>query len=110
MARVISSTHDLSDLLRALMVEIQRIVPCVLASFGFPDPVADTMSYQAMAAPGRPRQRPLSTVPAAGTLAFEVMRTRTTAIMDDYRESPIATHATRAAEGYLSTIRVPILR
>ena len=57
MARIMSSTLDLPDLLAALVREIQRVVPCVLGSFAFHDPVADTMSYHAMGAPGSDRSR-----------------------------------------------------
>jgi signal transduction histidine kinase/CheY-like chemotaxis protein len=110
MARIISSSRDLPDLLRALTIEIQRVVPCVLASFGFYDPVTQTVTYQAMGAPGVDPLRPQSTVPAAGTLALQVMTTRKWAIVDDYRESPIPLHAARAAEGLLSTVCMPILR
>jgi signal transduction histidine kinase/CheY-like chemotaxis protein len=110
MARIVSSTLDLPALLRALMGEIQRIVPCVLGSFAFHDPVNDTMSYHAMGVPGGKQQRPLSTVPAQGTLALSVMTSRKSAIVDDYRQSPIALHAARVAEGFLSSVCVPIVR
>ena len=110
MARIISSTLDLPDLLRALTVEIQRIVPCVLASFAFHDPIANNMTYVVMGAPEIPPQPPGSTVPAENTLALRVMTTHRSEIIDDYRESPIPLHAARVAEGFLSTACVPIVR
>src|SRR5262249_15324370 len=103
MARIISSTLHLPDLLAALVREIQRVVPCVLGSFAFHDPVAETMSYHAMGAPGGELQPPLRTVPAAGTLALRVMTNRKTEIVGDYRESTIALHAARVAQGFLSS-------
>jgi signal transduction histidine kinase/DNA-binding response OmpR family regulator len=110
MARIVSSTLDLPDLLRALIGEIHRIVPCVLASFAFHDPVADTITYLAMSAPGSPPQPPGATVPAHNTLALRVMRSQQTEIVQDYRESPIPLHAARVKEGFLSSACVPILR
>ncbi|MFN8632498.1 MAG: GAF domain-containing protein [Chloroflexota bacterium] len=110
MARIISSTLDLPDLLRALTREIQRIVPCVLASFGFYDSPTGTMTYHAISAPDAPPTRPSSTVPAHGTLALHVMTTRQTAVVDDYRQSPIALHAARVRDGFLSSVCVPIVR
>src|SRR4051812_34969704 len=110
MARIISSTLDLPDLLAAMVREIQRVVPCVLGSFAFHDPVAATMTYHAMGAPGIQRQPPMVTVPAEGTLALRVMTSRQTEIVDDYRESPIALHAARVSAGFLSSACVPILR
>jgi signal transduction histidine kinase/DNA-binding response OmpR family regulator len=110
MARIISSTLDLPDLLAAMVREIQRVVPCVLGSFAFHDPVAGTMTYHAMGAPGIRPQPPTSTVPAEGTLALRVMATRKSEIIDDYRASPIALHAARVAEGFLSSACLPILR
>src|SRR4051812_12835989 len=73
MARIISSTLDMPNLLGALTREIQRVVPCVLGSFAFHDPVANTMTYHAMGAPGLRLQPPSATVPAEGTLALRVM-------------------------------------
>jgi signal transduction histidine kinase/DNA-binding response OmpR family regulator len=110
MARIISSTLDLPDLLSALVREIQRVVPCVLGGFAFYDPAAETMTYHALGAPGVDPQPPQSTVPAAGTLALQVMTARKTAIIDDYRESPISLHAARVQAGFLSSACVPILR
>ena len=67
MAWIISSTLDLPDLLRALMREIQRIVPCVVASFAFHDPVADTMTLPRDGRAERTDTPPSSTVPAEST-------------------------------------------
>jgi len=108
-ARIISSTLDLPDLLAALMREIHRVVPCVLGSFAFHDRVNDTIAFHAMSVPGSPRHRPLAIEPAKGTLALQVMTTRKAVIVDDYRESPIALHAARVAQGFLSSACVPIL-
>ena len=110
MARIISSTLDLPDLLRALIHEIQRVVPCVLASFAFHDPVANTMTYLAMGAPDGPPQPPGATVPADNTIALRVMTTQRAEIVDDYRESAIPLHAARVVEGFLSSAAVPIVR
>jgi signal transduction histidine kinase/CheY-like chemotaxis protein len=110
MARIISSTLDLPDLLAALVREIQRVVPCVLGGFAFYDPGAETMTYHAMGAPGVDPQPAQSTVPAAGTLALQVMTSRKTAVIDDYRQSPIELHAARVEAGFLSSACVPILR
>jgi signal transduction histidine kinase/DNA-binding response OmpR family regulator len=110
MARIISSTLDLPDLLRALIGEIHRIVPCVLASFAFHDPVADTITYLAMGAPDTPPQPPGATVPAEHTLALRVMRTQQAEIIQDYRQSSIPLHAARVRDGFLSSACVPILR
>ena len=110
MARIISSTLDLPDLLRALMVEIQRVVPCVLASFAFHDPIANTITYLAMAAPNSPPQPPGATVPAEETLALRVLTTQKAEVVDDYRESTIPWHAERVTAGFLSSVAIPILR
>ena len=58
MARIVSSSLNLPELLGALLREIQRVVPCVLGSFAFHDVASHTISYYAMEAPG-------GTVPAA---------------------------------------------
>ncbi len=108
MARIIGSTMDLTALLRALTSEIQRIVPCVLASFGFYNALANTVTYHAMDTVSRPSHQPSSTVPAANTVALEVIQTNRSIIVDDYRESVVPLHAERVSQGFLSSACVPI--
>ena len=43
MARIVSSTLDMPALLRALLREIQRIIPCTLGSFGYYEPATHTI-------------------------------------------------------------------
>ncbi|MGE3909454.1 MAG: GAF domain-containing protein, partial [Chloroflexota bacterium] len=110
MARIVSSSLNLPELLAALLAEIQRIVPCVLGSFAFYDRASHSISYHAMVAPGRPSTRPVATESADGTVAWSVIQARKPQIIDDYQQSPIAHHAARLRQGFRSSVCVPIIR
>jgi signal transduction histidine kinase/DNA-binding response OmpR family regulator/putative methionine-R-sulfoxide reductase with GAF domain len=109
MARIISSSFDMPELLRALLREIQRIVPCILGSFAFYEPATHTIAFHEMyVTPGR-EERPPLTAPADDTLSWEVIQTRQPHIVDDNRLSAVPMHAQRVREGLLSNICMPIV-
>jgi signal transduction histidine kinase/CheY-like chemotaxis protein len=110
MARIISSTLDMPDLLVALMREIQRVVPCIQGSFAFYQPATHTIVFHEMvlAQPGTTPE-PL-VVPADETVAWHAMTSRQPLVNDDLRASTLPIHARRIEEGVSSAVGVPILR
>ena len=109
MARIVSSSLSLPDLLGALLREVQRMVPCVLGSFAFHNSAAHTISYYAMDASGGPSASSVATENADGTVAWSVIQSRQSQIIGDYRLSPVTHHADRVKKGLLSSVCVPIV-
>jgi signal transduction histidine kinase/ActR/RegA family two-component response regulator len=110
MARIISSTLDLESLVRDLLHEIRRVVPCLRGSIAFYDPLTHTITFHEGIADGDDSPLRQRRVPADETVSWQIMQTRRIDVRDDIRQSPLSLHAQRAAEGERSTIGVPILR
>ncbi|MCC7372131.1 MAG: GAF domain-containing protein [Chloroflexi bacterium] len=110
MARIISSSLDLPELLSALLREIQRIVPCVLGSFALYEQPSHTVTFYAMHARKNAGAMPIVRESAEGTVALRAIQSRTTIIVPDYRLSTNPLHADRVKLGFLSSVCVPIVR
>jgi signal transduction histidine kinase/ActR/RegA family two-component response regulator len=108
-ARIISSSLDMTTLLSAVIREIQRVVPCRAGSFAFYDAISHTVTFQELLLKDGASDSGATTAPAEQTVAWGVMQSRRTSVVDDILDtsSPLAP---QRAVNVRSVAYVPIER
>jgi signal transduction histidine kinase/ActR/RegA family two-component response regulator len=109
-ARIISSSLDMTTLLSAVIHEIQRVVPCMAGSFAFYDAASHAVTFQELLLTDGDANSGAATAPADQTLAWPVMQTRRTSVVDDIRATASPLAPERAEQGVRSVVYVPIVR
>ncbi len=109
-SRIVNSSLEMPAILRAVAVELSRVIAFVRLNFSFYDAAADTIIQHHVFARDWETVRPPLVLAARNTSAWRAMQARKTLYAPDVRQSPVPRHQELAAEGVLCTVSVPILR
>jgi signal transduction histidine kinase/ActR/RegA family two-component response regulator len=108
-ARIISTSLDMTTLLSAVVREIQRVVPCRAGSFAFYDAATHSVTFHELLLQADSANRGAATAPAEQTIAWGVMQERSTLVVGDILESS-SPLAPQRSTNVRSVVYVPIVR